>query len=1120
MIHIEDESERARQIEKLCGDDLDLKKRVVALIEARLHADKGLLAQAVGTWKSDASETQPSKARTLLGTDLQDVRSNRFNSNSIPDSIGPYELIEILGQGGMGVVYRAKQAALVDREIAIKVIREPHPEHVVRFAKEQQAMARLEHPGIARIFDAGQTEDGSQYIAMELVRGIPITDYCRKNQLSLEKRLALLVELCHAVQHAHGKGVVHRDIKPSNVLVAEIDGRPFVKIIDFGIAKFADLDARDATLLTATDQVLGTPLYLAPEQLTQGTKVDARCDLYALGILLYEIVTGATPYTREALFRAGYDGMRDLLLNQDFDRPSERIESNNLSFESDSNPLGSNAERIQKLDLITLKALEPKCENRYQSAAEFSADLKRVIENEAVTARLRFAQRPAGKWIRRNGARIFIAAALIGAIACMPWLVEFSSKAAPENSLGIEDLESETEGNGQPDWQLLAQLQRAISAFKDGDYLDLQKIILATPRLQESQGVVDKDGKGNRGFGGELDLIGLLSGQARAEYVFENSTDFQAAAFSESSGRLLVATNQGKILLYELGEDGNVMAPVRVGEQSGRVDAVAISPDGLRAVTGTNELWFWDLSTLEVTHKGEPQGAGIETIVWSPDGTMVAAGSRYEATWLGTAEGEELARFENHHRHESLLFSPDSRLLYVPTREGIDEYDVSTLESRRTISVSPLQNIRNMCFAGDNGQWLIAAERFTDIALLIDRKSGEALAQLPTKQRYPQQVSVSPNGRWLAFLNTDRSVELLRIARGPAGKPEVRSFMQFPTAGVLEPISDEFRLEFIWLNSQLQFLCLGGGKPAQVWDFGTVNPQEVLSPPMQLVTALPSVDGGINVVSSDPGKLQNRMYRLTGSNSKSVVGERLSDPTGVLSEFSEDGLIASLGRRSVDLFDSTTGAVVANFKLPAEEMEHRLSLSRDGRTLAISNDYQLLVWRTERDWKQSRLMLETDLQAGVFVKLSHDGESVILERDAELVEISSTTGKTIRRYESASLGSGWTASIDDESKYLAVATRTNIGVWDRLDGHLVARFQCDWDCHSLLFASRGEFLLSGQRDGTVRVWHIASNQPLGVLFDPPMRVGKIERLDVVPGRNQIFARSKLDGNICPLVLGF
>jgi eukaryotic-like serine/threonine-protein kinase len=314
-----DASQRAAYLDKACADDPDLRLRLEALLRVHQEAIPFLEAPAPVTLGS-ASAAEASGAT---------IASDFAPSERAGDRIGRYKLLLQIGEGGCGVVYMAEQEEPVRRRVALKVIKlgMDTKQVVARFEAERQALALMDHPNIAKVLDAGATETGRPFFVMELVKGIPITRYCDENHFGTEQRLRLFVQVCQAIQHAHQKGIIHRDIKPSNILVAEHDGVPVPKIIDFGIAK-ATTDQRltDKTLFTAFEQFIGTPAYMSPEQAKlSGLDIDTRSDIYSLGVLLYELLTGSTPFDSKALMVAGLDEIRRAIREQEPERPSTRL---------------------------------------------------------------------------------------------------------------------------------------------------------------------------------------------------------------------------------------------------------------------------------------------------------------------------------------------------------------------------------------------------------------------------------------------------------------------------------------------------------------------------------------------------------------------------------------------------------------------------------------------------------------------------------------------------------------------------------------------------------------------------------------------------------------------------
>src|SRR6187431_2762289 len=297
-----------RRLDEACLGDRQLRDRVWALLQAHLKPGSFLEQPAVQVASSSTALQKP-----VEGPGIQ---------------VGPYKLLEQIGEGGFGVVFMAEQLQPVRRRVALKVIKPgmDTQQVIARFEQERQALALMDHPNIAKVLDAGTTTSGRPYFVMELIRGVPITEYCDQAKVGLRERLSLFVKVCQAVQHAHQKGIIHRDLKPSNILVTINDGVPVPRVIDFGITKATAGRLTDQTLFTAFEQFIGTPAYMSPEQAVMTSlDIDTRSDIYSLGVLLYELLTGKTPFDQKALLAAGLDEMRRTIREKEPERPSTRL---------------------------------------------------------------------------------------------------------------------------------------------------------------------------------------------------------------------------------------------------------------------------------------------------------------------------------------------------------------------------------------------------------------------------------------------------------------------------------------------------------------------------------------------------------------------------------------------------------------------------------------------------------------------------------------------------------------------------------------------------------------------------------------------------------------------------
>ncbi len=394
-------AEREAYLRVACGDDTALRRRVEALLHAYNEAD-------------DVPDT-PVVSRPLAGQET----SLTEGPGTVIDR---YRLLERIGEGGMAVVYMAEQQHPIRRKVALKIIKlgMDTQQVIARFEAERQALALMDHPHIAKVLDAGATGTGRPYFVMELVQGTSITEYCDRNSLGTKERLALFVEVCNAVQHAHQKGIIHRDIKPSNVMVTMHDGKPVPKVIDFGIAKATKQRLTEKTLFTRYAQIIGTPVYMSPEQAEMSdVDIDTRSDIYSLGVLLYELLTGTTPFSERQLREAGYAEMQRVIQEEEPTKPSTKLSTLGETLTDVARRRNSSPELLRKtlrgdLDWIVMKALEKDRTQRYDSTSQLAGDVESHLRREPVSAGPRSAWYRTRRLVQRHSRLAVVLLAVFG----------------------------------------------------------------------------------------------------------------------------------------------------------------------------------------------------------------------------------------------------------------------------------------------------------------------------------------------------------------------------------------------------------------------------------------------------------------------------------------------------------------------------------------------------------------------------------------------------------------------------------------------------------------------------------------------------------------------------------
>jgi WD40 repeat protein/serine/threonine protein kinase len=617
----------AAYLQGACGGDITLRHKVEELLKEHFSDDSLLAGSALEGERSGTVQAQVEEAPAQM--------------------IGRYKLLEKIGEGGFGEVWMAEQREPVKRRVALKILKPGMDSRqiVARFEAERQALAMMDHANIARIFDAGTTDSGRPYFVMELVRGIKITDYCDQQKLDTHQRLELFILVCQAIQHAHQKGIIHRDIKPSNILVTLHDGVPVPKVIDFGIAKATQQELTDKTLFTQFQQFIGTPAYISPEQAEMsGLDIDTRADIYSLGVLLYELLVGQTPFDAKEMMKGGIDALRQIIREKEPLRPSTKLstlqgEARTTAGKRRQTDVGRLVHQLEgDLDWIVMKCLEKDRQRRYETANGLAADIQRHMNNEPVLARPPSKLYEFQKTLRRHKFGFAAAGAVLMTLtigfAISTWQFVQKNRAYHRAS-AAEQEQARLRQRAEHAVSLEAQQRQRVEEFAERGRHNLYaaRINLAQQAFLRGELTEMKDLlKSLQPAPGEEDLRGFewyylwrlghserMSLAGQADYV-------RSAAYSPDGSIIASAGNDRRIRLWHA-RTGAALGSLE--GHSNWVSSVAFAPDGNTLASGSADqtVRIWDVKSLTELSCLGGFSNHVRCITISPDAKLLAAGS-------------------------------------------------------------------------------------------------------------------------------------------------------------------------------------------------------------------------------------------------------------------------------------------------------------------------------------------------------------------------------------------------------------------------------------------------------------------------------------------------------------